>query len=142
MPIPSNDMPEQSRQFDRLANLAAVNPRTWFLGCGVGCATGLAATYAILSIWNGHAAWIAIAALLLSMIHATVITLFWQYRDVVHRRTAVMASMIASSILLCVLAILIGSRGLPTSPLFAFAFIHLILAFSHPLLFVTNTKPA
>ncbi len=142
MALPTNNLTKQSPQFDRLNNLASVNARTWFLGCGVGCATGLSALYGFLAIWNGYAPWLATLALLFAMIHATVITLLWLNRDAVHRRTAVMVSMIASSIFLFVLAIVIGNRGIQTSPLFAFALIHLILAFFHPLLLAANTKPA
>ena len=142
MALPTNYLTEQSSQSVGNVNLATVAARTWFLGCGVGCATGLSAVYAILAISNGQAGWHAASAFLFALIHATVISVFWLYRDVVYRRIAVMASMLTSSILLFVLTIVIGNRGIPTSPLLAFAFVHLILAFFHPLLFATNTKPA
>lgn len=143
MAMQTNNTSNLLPPLDGLADkLAAVNARAWLLGCGVGCETGLSALYAILAIWDGNARWLAIPALAVSLVHATIIAKLWQNRNDVLRRTAVIASMIASAVLLFVLAVLIGNNGLPTSPLFAFALIHLIFAFSHPLLFVTNTKPA
>ena len=128
------------QQWDRQMNLDTINSRNWFLGCGIGCATGLALLYALLMIWNGKAPWVTIPALIIALIHATVITVFWLNRKVVHRRIALTTSMIASAILLFALAMIIGNNGLQTSPLYGFAFNHLILAFFHPLLYATNAK--
>ncbi len=135
--IKSSAVPQQ---WDRQMNLDTINSRTWFFGCGIGCATGLALSYAILTIWNGNAPWLAIPALIVALIHATVITLFWLNRKVVHRRISLTTSMIVSSILLFALAMIIGNNGLQTSPFYGFAFIHLILAFFHPLLCKQTTR--
>lgn len=69
---------------------------------------------------------------MIALIHAAIISLFWRYRDVVLRRTAIMVSMVASSILTVVLAILVASGGMRSSPLYGLAFMHLVLAFCHP----------
>ena len=125
--------------YDQNARLAETSPVVWLLGFGVGGATGLALAYAFIAIWIAAPIWIAIAALLVGTIHASIIVAFWLNREVVRRKTALMVSMISSAMLTCLLAWMIGANGMQTSPLYGLAFMHLIMAFCHPALF-TSTK--
>jgi hypothetical protein len=124
--------------FDHNTRLAETHPVVWFLGFGVGGATGLALAYALLAIWIGAPIWIAITATFVASMHASIIVVFWLYREVVRRRIALMVSMVASAILTCSLAWMIGSNGMQTSPLYGLAFMHLIMAFCHPANFTSN----
>ena len=128
--------------FDRNSRLAEMNAFVWFVGFGVGGATGLAFFYALFAVWSGVPSWIAITATTIATMHASIIIAFWHYRDVVRRRTALMVSMIASAILTCSLAWMIGSNGLQTPPLYGLAWMQLLMAFCHPTLFTTTTKTA
>lgn len=123
---------------DRDGRLAETNAAVWFLGVGVGGATGLALLYALFAIWNAAPIWIAIAATCVATIHASIIVAFWLNREFVRRKTALMVSMIASAILTCTLAWMFGSYGMRTSPLYGLAFMHLIMAYCHPTNFTTN----
>lgn len=123
--------------FDQNTRLAETNAVVWFLGFGVGGATGLALAYALYALWLGAPIWIALVAAFVATIHATIIVAFWLNREVVLRRTALMVSMIASAVLTCSLAWLIGSNGMQTSPLYGLGFMHLIMAFCHPINFRT-----
>lgn len=111
--------------------LASLNARMWFLGCGLGCATGLSLLCALIAIWNQTLS-MAIPALLIALLHASIITVFWVYRFTIHRRFAMMAAMLASSTLTVVLATLVASGGMASLPLYGLAFMHVVLAFLHP----------
>lgn len=124
--------------FDQRTRLAETNAVVWFLGFGVGGATGLSLAYGLFAIWNAAPIWIPIAATLVATIHASIIVAFWLKRQVVLRRTALMVSMIASAILTCSLAWMIGSHEMRSSPLYSLAFMHLIMAFCQPAYFNTN----
>ena len=117
---------------DRL-RLADIKPMVWFLGFGVGGATGLALAWAPYVVWSGKPTWIAIVAALIAMIHASIITLFWLNKETVHRRTALMTSMCVSAVLTGSLAWISGSNGMQASPLYGLAFMHLMMAFFHPM---------
>jgi putative flippase GtrA len=124
--------------FDQRTRLAETNAVVWFLGFGVGGATGLSLAYGLFAIWNTAPIWIPIAASLVATIHASIIVAFWLNRQVVLRRTALMVSMIASAILTCSLAWMIGPHEMRSSPLYGLAFMHLIMAFCQPAYFNTN----
>ncbi len=126
------------RIFDQNTRLAETNALVWFLGFGVGGATGLALVYALFAISNTAPIWIIVAAMLVAAIHASIIVAFWLNRQVVRRRTALMVSMIASAVLTCSLAWIIGTHGMQTSPLYGLAFTHLLMAFCHPTHFATH----
>jgi putative flippase GtrA len=113
--------------------LADMKPVVWFLGFGVGGATGLALAWAPYVIGTGKPTWIAIAAALIAMIHASIITVFWLNKETVRRRTAVMVSMSVSAVLTGSLAWISGSNGMQTGPLYGLAVMHLIMAFFHPM---------
>ena len=121
-------------------SLASLDARVWFLGCGLGCATGLSLLCALIAIWQNQTLSIAIPALLIALLHASIITVFWVYRFTMHRRNAIMASMLASSILTVVLAILVASGGKTSSPLYGLAFMQLVLAFFHPAVLSSTTE--
>lgn len=124
--------------FDQRTRLAETSAVVWFLGFGIGCATGLSLAYALFAIWNAAPIWIPIAATLIATTHASIIVAFWLNRHVVLRRTALMISMIASAILTCSLAWMIGSYEMRSSPLYGLACMHLILAFCQPAYFSTK----
>ncbi len=121
-------------------SLASLDARVWFLGCGLGCATGLSLLCALIAIWQNQTLSIAIPALLIALLHASIITVFWVYRFAMRRRNAMMASMLASSILTVVLATLVASRGMASSPLYGLAFMHLVLSFFHPAVLSSTTE--
>ena len=121
-------------------SLASLDARVWFLGCGLGCATGLGLLCAFIAIWQKQTVSIAIPALLIALLHASIITVLWVYRFAMHRRTAMMASMLSSSILTVVLASLVASGGMATSPLYGLAFMQLVLAFLHPAVQASTTE--
>ena len=74
-------------------SLASLDARVWFLGCGLGCATGLSLLCALIAIWQKQTVSIAIPALLIALLHASIITVFWVYRFAMHRRNvAVLAA--------------------------------------------------
>ena len=122
------------------ASLASLNARMWFLGCGLGCATGLSLLSSLIAIWQNHILSIAIPALILALLHSSIIAVLWVYRFAVHCRTAMMVSMLASSILTILLATLVASGGMPSSPLYGLAWMHLVLAFFHPAVLVSTMK--
>lgn len=124
--------------FDQSTRLAETSAVVWFLGFGVGGATGLALVSALYTIWIASPLWVVTAATLIATIHASIMVAFWLRRDTVRRRTAILVSMIASAILTCALAWMTGSQGLRTSPLYGLAFMHLIMAFCHPANFATS----
>lgn len=126
--------------FDKSTRLAETSAVVWFLGFGVGGATGLALVSALYVFWRDYPLWVVIAATLIATIHASIIVAFWLRRDTVRRRNAILVSMIASAILTCALAWTTGSQGLQTSPLYGLAFMHLLMAFCHPANFATS-KP-
>jgi hypothetical protein len=130
---------KQSAVFDK-ESLASLDARVWFLGCGLGCATGLSLLCAFIAIWQKQTVSIAIPALLIALLHASIITVFWVYRFTVHRRHAMMASMLASSILTVVLATLVASGGMASSPLYGLAFMQLGFAFFHPAVLASTTE--
>jgi uncharacterized membrane protein len=74
-------------------------------------------------------------AALIAMIHASIITLFWLNKETVHRRTALMTSMCVSAVLTGSLAWISGSNGMQAGPLYGLAFMHLMIAFFHPMNF-------
>jgi len=74
------------------------------------------------------------------IVHNEMIQLFWVYRFTVHRRHAMMASMLASSILTVVLATLVASGGMASSPLYGLAFMQLGFAFFHPAVLASTTE--
>jgi hypothetical protein len=121
-------------------SLASLDARVWFLGCGLGWATGLGLLCAFIAIWQKQIVTIAIPALLIALLHASIITVLWVYRFAMHRRTAMMASMLSSSILTVVLASLVASGGMATSPLYGLAFMQLVLAFLHPAVLASTTE--
>ena len=121
-------------------SLASLDARVWFLGCGLGCATGLSLLCALIAIWQKQTVSIAIPALLIALLHASIITVFWVYRFAMHRRNAMMASMLTSSLLTVVLATLIASGGVASSPLYGLAFMQLVLAFLHPAVLASSAK--
>lgn len=125
-------------RLDPKASLASLNARVWFLGCGVGCATGLSLTSSFIAILQNRLLSIAIPALIIALIHASIITVLWVYRFSVHRRTAMMISMLASSILTVALAILMASGEMTSSPLHGLAFMQVVFAFFHPAILVTT----
>ena len=122
-------------------SLASLNARMWFFGCGLGCATGLSLLCALIAIWQKQTLSIAIPALLIALLHGSIITVLWVYRFTMHRRNAMMTSMLASSILTVVLATLVASGGMASSPLYGLAFMHLVLAFFHPAVLGSATEP-
>lgn len=124
--------------FDNQTRLAETSAVVWLLGFGFGGATGIALVYAIYAVYSGMPSWIVITATLISAVHASIIASFWLYRQAVRRMTALMVSMIASAILMCSLAWIIGNTGLQKSPLYGLAGMHLIMAFSHPVHFANN----
>lgn len=124
--------------FDQRTRLADTNALVWFLGVGVGGATGLSLAYALFAIWNAAPIWIPITAMLIATTHASIIAAFWLKRRIVLRRTALMISMIASAMLTCSLAWICGSYEMRSSPLYGLAFMHLIMAFCQPVNFITN----
>lgn len=132
------DSLKPSPLYDQNACLAEVRPVVWFLGCGVGGATGLALAYAFFALAIAAPIWIAVAATFVAAVHASIIIAFWRYREVVRRRTALIVAMIASAVLTCSLAWIIGSNGMRSSPLYGLAFMHLIMAFCHPANFTTK----
>ena len=132
MSLETTDSIVRISRLDLKASLASLNARVWFLGCGLGCATGLSLLSAFIAIWENYILSIAIPALLIALLHSSIITVFWLYRFTVHRRTAIMVSMVASSMLTVVLAILVTSGGITTSPLYGLALMHLVFAFFHP----------
>jgi hypothetical protein len=121
-------------------SLASLDARVWFLGCGLGCATGLSLLCALIAIWQNQTLSIAIPALLIALLHASIITVFWVYRFSMHRRNAMMAAMLASSILTVMLATLVASARMASSPLYGLAFMQLVLAFFHPAVLVSTTE--
>ena len=120
--------------------LASLNARLWFLGWGLGCATGLSLLSALIAVWQSQSLSIAIPALLIALLHASIITIFWFYRFTIHRRTATMASLLASSLLTVALAISMASGGMKSSPLYGLAFLHFVLAFFHPGVLASTTQ--
>jgi hypothetical protein len=86
----------------------------------------------LIAVWQNRLFSIAIPALMIALIHLSIISVFWVYRFDVHRRTAMMASMLASSLLTVALAVLMASGGMKSSPLYGLAFMQLVLAFLHP----------
>jgi hypothetical protein len=74
------------------------------------------------------------------LLHASIITVLWVYRFTVHRRHAMMVSMLASSILTVVLATLVASGGMASSPLYGLAFMQLGFAFFHPAVLASTTE--
>ena len=130
---------KRSAVFDK-ESLASLDARVWFLGCGLGCATGLSLLCAFIAIWQKQTVSIAIPALLIALLHASIITVFWVYRFTVHRRHAMMASMLASSILTVVLATLVASGGMASSPLYGLALMQLGFAFFHPAVLASTTE--
>jgi putative flippase GtrA len=117
------------------ARLADMKPVVWFLGFGIGGATGLALAWAPYVVWTGKPTWIAIAAALIAMIHASIITAFWLNKETVHRRTALMVSMSISAVLTGSLAWISGSNEMQAGPLYGLAVMHLMIAFFHPMNF-------
>ena len=122
-------------------SLASLNARMWFFGCGLGCATGLSLLCALIAIWQKQTLSIAIPALLIALLHGSIITVLWVYRFTMHRRNVMMTSMLASSILTVVLATLVASGGMASSPLYGLAFMHLVWAFFHPAVLGSATEP-
>lgn len=127
-----NDSSGRFTRLDPGESLASLNARVWFLGCGLGCATGLSLLSSLIAVWQNRLFSIAIPALMIALIHLSIISVFWVYRFDVHRRTAMMASMLASSLLTVALAVLMASGGMKSSPLYGLAFMQLVLAFLHP----------
>jgi len=140
MAIETTDSNVRIPRLDPKASLASLNARTWFLGCGLGCATGLSLLYSFIAIWQNRILSIAIPALIIALIHASIIAVLWVYRFAVHRRTAMMVSMLASSILAVLLATMVASGGMPSSPLYGLACMHLVFAFFHPAVLVSTKK--
>jgi hypothetical protein len=138
MALENVDSVKSMPHFDQNTRLAETNAVVWFLGFGLGGATGLALAYALFAIWSASPIWIAIFATLVATIHASIMVAFWLNRAIVRRRTALMISMIASAMLTCSLAWITGSHVMQTSPLYGLAFTHLIMAFCHPASFTTN----
>ena len=126
------DLPPSTRSavFDK-ESLASLDARVWFLGCGLGCATGLSLLCAFIAIWQKQTVSIAIPALLIALLHASIITVLWVYRFTVHRRHAMMASMLAT---------LVASGGMASSPLYGLAFMQLGFAFFHPAVLASTTE--
>ena len=142
MSLETTDSSVQIPRPDPMASLASLNASVWFLGCGLGCATGLSLLCAFIAIWENYILSIAIPALLIALLHASIITVFWLYRFTVHGRTAIMVSMVVSSILTIALAILVTSGGMTTSPLYGLALMHLLFAFFHPGIYASNSDAA
>lgn len=120
---------------DSKSTLASLHPTVWFLGYGLGSASGLSLAFALMAIWNGDVPWVAIPALLIMVLHASIIILFWKYRYVVRSRTAIRVSLIASSVLTVSLAVIVSSAGMKTQPLYGLAFMQLLMAFCHPIFY-------
>ena len=132
MATQTNDSNGRITRLNPRASLASLNARMWFLGCGFGCATGLSLLSSLIAVWQNRLLSIAIPALMIALIHLSIISVFWVYRFELHRRTAMMASMIASSLLTVALAMIMASGGMKSSPLYGLAFMQLVLAFFHP----------
>jgi predicted PurR-regulated permease PerM len=124
--------------FDQSTRLVETSAVVWFLGFGVGGATGLALVSALCAIWIASPLWVVIAATLIAAMHASIMGAFWLRRETVRRRTAILVSMIASAILTSALAWMVGAYGGQSSPLYGLAFMHLIMAFCHPANFTTS----
>jgi hypothetical protein len=86
----------------------------------------------MIAIWQNQTLAIALPALLIALIHGSIVTVLWIYRFALHLRIAMMVSMLASSLLTVVLASIVASGGMSSSPLFGLAFMHLLFAFFHP----------
>ena len=133
MSFENTDFKQALPLIDDRPRLADIKPVVWFLGFGVGGATGLALAWAPYVIWTEKPTWIAIVAALIAMIHASIIIVFWLNKEIIRRRTAVMVSMIASAVLTGSLAWISGSNGMQSGPLYGLAFMHLLMAFFHPM---------
>ena len=140
MTFEPNDSRVRTPRLSPKESLASLNPHLWFLGCGLGCATGLSLLGALIAIWQNQTLSIAIPALLITLLHASIITVFWVYRFSIHRRNAMMAAMLSSSILTVVLATVVASGGIASSPFYTLAFMHLVLTFLHPAVLASTTK--
>jgi hypothetical protein len=140
MATQTNDFNGRIKRLDPRASLASLNTRMWFLGCGLGCATGLSLLSSLIAVWQNRVISIAIPALMIALIHVSIISVFWVYRFDIHRRMAMMASMLASSLLTVALAILMDSGGMKSLPLYGLAFMQLVLAFFHPAVLESTRK--
>jgi hypothetical protein len=140
MATQTNDSNGRITRLDTRASLASLNAFMWFLGCGLGCATGLSLLSSLIAAWENRLLSIAIPALMIALIHVSIISVFWVYRFDVHRRTAMMVSMLASSLLTVALAILMASGGMNSSPLYGLAVMQLFFAFFHPAVLSTTVE--
>ena len=69
--------------FDQSTRLAETSAVVWFLGFGIGGATGLALVSALYTIWVKSPLWIVLVAALIALIHASIMVAFWQRRQTV-----------------------------------------------------------
>lgn len=119
--------------------LAQMKPVVWFLGFGVGCAAGLAFAVGLIGTLSGAPTPTSVIAFAIAAVHSTIIIAFWQQRDRVRIRTAVMVSMLASALLTFLLG---WSNGSLRTPFFGLALMHALMAFFHPAIYTTSQTTA